>query len=71
VKHRGTTISDYVDGRGVPGEFQKHLKAYGREGEPCPACGEAIVRIRVAGRSTFFCPVCQGIEISERGSEGD
>lgn len=32
---------------------------YGREGEPCPGCGTAIVRVRQSGRSTFFCPACQ------------
>ncbi|NPV89689.1 MAG: bifunctional DNA-formamidopyrimidine glycosylase/DNA-(apurinic or apyrimidinic site) lyase [Firmicutes bacterium] len=70
VRHRGTTISDYVDGRGVPGEFQKHLKVYGREGEPCSVCASEIQRIRVAGRSTYFCPVCQCLE-QGKGSEGD
>jgi formamidopyrimidine-DNA glycosylase len=33
---------------------------YGREGEPCPRCGKAIARIVQAGRSTFYCPGCQG-----------
>lgn len=59
IRHRGTTISDYVDGRGVPGEFQNKLKVYGREGEPCPRCDGTIHRIRVAGRSSYYCPLCQ------------
>ena len=63
IRHRGTTISDYVDGRGVPGDFQNRLKAYGREGEACPRCGEQIRRIRLAGRSTYFCPGCQQQEV--------
>ncbi len=32
---------------------------YGREGEPCPACGGKIRRIAQGGRSTYFCPRCQ------------
>ena len=32
---------------------------YGREGEECPACGESIMRLKQAGRSTFFCRRCQ------------
>lgn len=34
-------------------------RVYGREGEDCPACGEIIIRIKQAGRSTFFCRRCQ------------
>jgi formamidopyrimidine-DNA glycosylase len=35
------------------------LEVYGREGEPCRACGKAIRRIPQGGRSTYFCPGCQ------------
>lgn len=59
VSHGGTTIRDYVDGRGVPGAFQRYLRVYGRAGEPCPRCGSDIIRLRVAGRGTHVCPECQ------------
>ncbi len=59
VQKRGTSISDWRDLFGMPGENQKDLSAYGREGKPCPFCKSAIVRIKQAGRSTFFCPGCQ------------
>lgn len=55
----GTTVRDYVNGRGVPGEFQRYLDVYGRAGQPCRRCGTAIVRRRVAGRGTHVCPRCQ------------
>jgi formamidopyrimidine-DNA glycosylase len=32
---------------------------YGRDGEPCLACGRAVKRIAQAGRSTYFCSACQ------------
>jgi formamidopyrimidine-DNA glycosylase len=32
---------------------------YGREGEPCQACGTTVERFDQGGRSTFFCPTCQ------------
>lgn len=32
---------------------------YGREGEPCLACGSAVRRIAQSGRSTYFCGACQ------------
>ncbi len=34
-------------------------KVHGREGESCRRCGTLIRRIRVGGRSTYFCPACQ------------
>ena len=35
------------------------LRAYGHENRPCGRCGEPIVRVRIGGRSSFFCPNCQ------------
>jgi formamidopyrimidine-DNA glycosylase len=59
IQMRGSSISDFVDAEGVAGEYQQHHKAYGREGEKCFRCGAKIRRIIVAGRSSYFCPVCQ------------
>ena len=38
-----------------------HFRVYDRAGEPCPrrGCGGTIRRRTQAGRSTFWCPVCQ------------
>jgi formamidopyrimidine-DNA glycosylase len=37
------------------------FRVYERDGKPCPrrGCGGTIRRITQAGRSTYFCPVCQ------------
>ncbi len=59
IKHRGTTFSDYVDTSGQKGNFSKLLKVYEREEEQCPVCGGKIKNIKIAGRSTYFCPKCQ------------
>jgi formamidopyrimidine-DNA glycosylase len=59
IRFRGSSISDYVDSQGQPGEFQLRHRAYGREGKPCSRCGTKIRRIIVAGRSSYFCPTCQ------------
>jgi formamidopyrimidine-DNA glycosylase len=56
---RGSSISDFLDARGEPGEYQLHHKAYGREQKPCYRCKTPIKRIVVAGRSSYFCPNCQ------------
>lgn len=55
----GASIDDYRDARGETGAMQNEFLVHRREGEACPRCGEAIVRIVVGGRSTYFCPACQ------------
>jgi formamidopyrimidine-DNA glycosylase len=55
----GASIDDYRDARGETGSMQNEFLVHRREGEPCPNCGETIVRIVVGGRSTYFCPACQ------------
>jgi len=56
---RGSSISDFLDVEGQPGQYQRHHRAYGREGELCYRCGALIRRAIVAGRSSYFCPKCQ------------
>jgi len=59
IRHGGTTFLDFVDFHGRPGNFRRRLRVFQRQGGPCRRCGETIERIRVAGRSTHFCPRCQ------------
>ena len=59
ISRKGSSIRDYKDPDGNPGDFQEFHKVYGREGEKCPRCHKAVGRIKVSGRSTFFCPGCQ------------
>jgi formamidopyrimidine-DNA glycosylase len=56
---RGSSISDFLDADGEPGEYQQHHRAYGREGKRCYRCRATIQRVIVAGRSSHFCPKCQ------------
>jgi formamidopyrimidine-DNA glycosylase len=56
---RGSSISDFLDADGEPGEYQRHHRVYGREGKRCYRCGTPIRRVIVAGRSSHFCPRCQ------------
>jgi formamidopyrimidine-DNA glycosylase len=55
----GSTIRDYRTPDGVEGGFQHLFSVYGKAGEPCPACGTKLVSIKVAGRTSTFCPRCQ------------
>ncbi len=58
----GSTLRDYAQSNGELGYFQHSFAVYGRGGEDCPAkgCGATIVKITQAGRSSFYCPKCQG-----------
>jgi formamidopyrimidine-DNA glycosylase len=56
---RGSSISDFVDAAGEPGEYQLHHRVYGREGQGCCRCGTPVRRAILAGRSSYFCPRCQ------------
>jgi len=59
IKYKGSSISDYVDAFGNPGEQQHHFKVYGRRGEPCLRCKNGIKYKKISQRGTFFCSKCQ------------
>lgn len=49
----------YVNVNGQSGYFDRALRAYGQEGEPCERCGTPIRRSPFMNRSSFWCPRCQ------------
>ena len=55
----GTTIRSYEVKEGVHGLFQNELYVHGKDGENCPICKNALVRIRIGGRGTTYCKNCQ------------
>ncbi|GIW80352.1 MAG: formamidopyrimidine-DNA glycosylase [Gemmatales bacterium] len=59
IEKRGSSIRDYLGGMGERGNYQREFRVYGQAGKPCSRCRFAIARIRLAGRSTYFCPSCQ------------
>jgi len=59
VKFEGESFSDYRKPDGTKGGFDKKREVYRREGRECRRCRSKIKRIKISGRSTFFCPVCQ------------
>jgi formamidopyrimidine-DNA glycosylase len=54
----GETKIVYVEDAGATNPFA----IYGREGEPCPRCKKALVKIVQGGRGTIFCAHCQRIK---------
>jgi formamidopyrimidine-DNA glycosylase len=59
IRHGGTTLMDYRDFTGRPGNFRRKLRVFGRTGETCGRCGGIIEKTVVAGRGTHFCAECQ------------
>src|SRR5271170_4711280 len=49
--------------------FRKEMAVHGRYGEPCPRCGEKVLRIRYADNETNYCARCQtgGKVLADRG----
>jgi len=59
IERRGSSIRDYLTGNGDQGGYQREFRVYGRTGLPCVRCRTRIECIRLAGRSTHYCPKCQ------------
>jgi formamidopyrimidine-DNA glycosylase len=59
IEAGGSTISDYRNAYGKSGIFQDSFQVYGKKGQPCPACGNALQAAQIAGRTSTHCPRCQ------------
>jgi formamidopyrimidine-DNA glycosylase len=55
----GTTFSNFLNVKGVNGNYGGEAWVYNRTGEPCKVCGNVIQRIKLGGRSSHFCCQCQ------------
>lgn len=59
IKVKGTTIRNFRRGKGERGGFERYLKVFRRNGEKCQRDGATILKIRLGGRGTHYCPTCQ------------
>lgn len=50
---RGVDIAD------LKPDKKQHLSVHGRNGEPCPVCGDTIREVSLSTRSFQYCPTCQ------------
>tara|TARA_B100000965_G_scaffold5708_1_gene4459 strand:+ start:894 stop:1742 length:849 start_codon:yes stop_codon:yes gene_type:complete len=55
----GTTFSDFRDLEGINGNYGGQAWVYRRGGKSCKRCSEKILREKICGRSTHWCPNCQ------------
>lgn len=61
----GSTLRDYVGADGEKGGYKDLHLVYDRAGQDCPQCAhlsrKGVIRRAVqGGRSSFYCPLCQG-----------
>lgn len=59
IEEGGTTIRSYTSEEGVTGLFQNNLNVHQRAKEKCHVCNSEIIKIKVGGRGTYYCPKCQ------------
>lgn len=59
IKHKGSSVDQYVTLTGEKGGYVPYHRVYDREGQPCYVCKAPIKRIALGGRGTYFCGRCQ------------
>ena len=56
IEYKGTTIRSYTSSLNVTGNYQQFLKVHTKE---ICSCGEKINKIKINGRTSYYCPKCQ------------
>lgn len=59
IEQRGTTFSNFLDPKGLKGNFISFLQVYGRGKQNCLVCGRPLRKTKVASRGTHWCAHCQ------------
>ena len=60
IEKGGSSNKNYVDAAGNKGSYMQFANVFRREGLPCVRHPDVLIeKLRVAGRGTHICPVCQ------------
>ncbi len=59
IKDGGSSVANYLLGDGQKGNYAKKHYVYNRGGLNCKVCGFKLVKLKLAGRTTVYCPICQ------------
>lgn len=60
IDQGGSTDKNYVDAEGKKGNYLTFANVFRRENQPCNRHPDALIKkIKVAGRGTHFCEICQ------------
>ncbi|MFM7260247.1 MAG: bifunctional DNA-formamidopyrimidine glycosylase/DNA-(apurinic or apyrimidinic site) lyase [bacterium] len=70
VDRGGSTLRDYRDAFGRPGDAVQVHRVYGRAAQPCLSCGTPLLGTTLQARTTVFCPVCQDLSTFQNRESG-
>ena len=59
INSMGTTIINFSFDKDSFGNYGSKLKVFNRLNKNCKICMDFILKIKCAGRGTYFCPSCQ------------
>lgn len=60
IEKGGSSNHTYINAEGKKGSYMDFARVFRREGQTCPRHPEVVIeKLRVAGRGTHICPVCQ------------
>lgn len=60
IESGGASELSFVHADGTDGSYQNYFLVYGKQGTICKECKkEKIVKVKLGGRGTYYCPVCQ------------
>lgn len=63
IEKGGSTDKNYVNAEGKRGSYIDFARVFRKEGTPCLGHPDVIIeKIKVAGRGTHICPVCQKLQ---------
>ena len=69
IKRGGASELNFVTPDGTEGSYQKHFLVYGQDNKTCPRCNKTkIVKIKLGGRGTYYCPNCQKLSLFKAAS---
>ncbi len=67
IDQGGSTDKNYVDAEGRKGNYLTFAKVFRREGQACHRHpDQEIIKLKVGGRGTHICPVCQARTIKQQ-----
>lgn len=65
LKKRGAFYERDLHGKRGGFKMKDIVVGY-REGKPCPACGDSVVKIKTGSTSSFICPKCQPLKSKKK-----
>ena len=69
IKRGGASELNFVTPDGTEGTYQEHFLVYGQDKKICPRCKKTkIVKIKLGGRGTYYCPNCQKLSLFKAAS---